>query len=82
MSRKGYTVTRHPVSTSKRRIEVPIKLNAHTGVFWAEVDGEICESDRLLALRSIITSKLRLADGDQVEILPGDFRNVIDIGDE
>lgn len=81
MSKHGRVITTHPVSTSKRKFEVSIRLNVHTGVFSAEVDGREHQSDRLSALRKIISSAARILDGDESSPWDGQFVNVIDIPD-
>lgn len=84
MSKLGRVIVTHPVATSKRKIEIPIRLNVHTGVFSAELDGIPFQSERLGLLRRSLTKAAMVVDGDGDQSSPTDgsvFDNVIDIPD-
>lgn len=84
LSRRGRLIVKHPISTSRRKVEIPIRLNVHTGIFSAELDGHLIESDTLTRLRQLLINAAKMADGDQVSpilVQPSESVKIIDIQD-
>lgn len=61
---KGKLLTTHPIKTSLRKENVQIKIDSHTGMFSADVDGKLLSDSDLSNLRQRIEFQVKYIDKD------------------